>query len=112
MKYEVGQIIVGRNISRCNRGEVREFRVVKIGTKYIHVLEADSDNPYCTIFLLKDTLANKDWNSQWKFYHSVKEMNDRDEAEQLYNELREKIDRLSAIKIGLEKLRAIAKILE
>ena len=114
MSYAVGQIIVGRGVNKYTNGKIKDFRITKVGKKYIYVLEADSNMPdYAAIALIKDTLANKNFCSpDWEFFPSAKDMEEHDEAIMLEREIREKACRLSTRSIDLERLRKIRDLLD
>lgn len=113
MKYEVGQLIIGRFVGRFDKGKIEDFRITKVGKKYIYVVPLDLPSSYA-IPLLKDTLANKeDWrNSDWQYFHSYDAMKEYDEEIRLFYEVREMINHTSGKRLGLKKLREIRALLE
>ena len=114
MDYKIGQIIIGRGIGKYTQGKVKDFRIVKVGKKYIYVIDAKSDlSVHFSTAIFKDTLKNKERGPvDWEYFSSKIAMEEYDESIRLIKEIRDKASRLSAGNISLERLKKIRDILE
>ena len=112
-KLGEGQAIIARGTTMYNKGKIKEFFVLKIGRKYVYVVEHQNDSLDFAVPLYKDTLGCCDLNFGWRFFRSQKEMEEFDEMHALFDEISKKITspNTSAKSIGLEKLRKIGEIL-
>lgn len=117
MQFTVGQKIFGRNTEYpyCGvkvLGEVEEYVIDRVGTKYIYVRKEDwsakDSFPVC-----KETLWGKEYFRNIRFFPSIQTMQEYYEEESLFNELR--MTFLSPNRVhefGVEKLRAIKALLD
>jgi hypothetical protein len=109
--FEVGRIIIGRGIDRYNKGEIKEFRIVKVGAKYIYIKENSANVPdFMGKAIYKDSLEGKDPNDRFEYFFSLEEMKEHDEAKKLLMEICDIIYGRNNIK-PQKKLRAIKELL-
>jgi hypothetical protein len=108
--FEVGRIIIGRGIGRYNKGEIKEFRIEKVGTKYIYIKENKADVPdFMKKAIYKDSLEGKNPNDRFEYFFSLKEAKEHDEAEKLLIKICDIVH--SYRNTAQEKLKAIKELL-
>lgn len=108
--FEVGRIIIGRGVGRYNKGEIKEFRIEKVGTKYIYIKENKADVPdFMKKAIYKDSLEGKNPNDRFEYFFSLEEAKEHDEAEKLLVKICDITD--SHRSTAEEKLRAIKELL-
>lgn len=117
MQFAVGQKIFGRSTKDryCSYKELREveeYIIDKVGKKYIYVRKEDwtskASFPVC-----KETLWSKEGWREMEFFSSIQAMQEYDEEEFLFRELRMIFLSPNRVhKFGVEKLRAIKALFD
>lgn len=117
MQFAIGQKIFGRSTkylysSDRALGEVEEFIIDKVGTKYIYVRKEDwlakDSFPVC-----KETLWSKESWRNIRFFPSIQAMQEYYEEESLFRELHMTFMSPNRVhEFGVEKLRAVKALLD
>ena len=117
MQFAVGQKIFGRSTEYRYRNdmslrEVEEYIIDRVGTKYIYVRKENwmekASFPVC-----KETLESKESWRKVEFFYSIQAMQEHDERESLFNELRDVFSCPNRrFEFSVSKLRAIKALLD
>lgn len=114
-QFKIGQIVwlVPTDRQRYKKSEPIEYKIVKIGRKYLEVKKDELEHWEGVKFDVTDDFKhfNKGYSADWKIYFSLQSIEDEKESEKLAHKIREVIGNWGIPRLTLQQLRDIDNII-